>query len=189
MNQLAFPNHFRSPHAIAALVACWHGVTLEDLAGRDPSPALTTVRQELAVLLSEFTGLTQYQIGVALGDRSETTVSHWVRSMLRYAEGDQATAHRLTSLRSAVLHLPGEAENTPAVEADTPTSIARLAITSRPDTLFEKLALSVLTAVEVLRTAAIGPDDARRAALSILTGQGDRDDRAADIIPLKGYVK
>ncbi|OJY36340.1 MAG: hypothetical protein BGP11_08315 [Rhodobacterales bacterium 65-51] len=186
MTRLKFPAHYRSPHQLTDLVAGWHGISAEDLAGRDPMPRLTAARQDLILILSEFTGLTQDQIGVALGERGASTISSMYRNALAAVEGNHETRLRMHGLRGAAMALPGEVEQMPADDLSA-SAIARdnIAPVNRPVTAFERMATSVVAAVEILRTSDLSDADARHAAFCVLTRPRTAPP-VTNVIPMKG---
>lgn len=182
MNRLKFPRHWRSPDMIASLVSAWHDVSLEEIASRDQSARPSAARQDLALLLERHTGLTLAQIGLALGDRHESTVAGLLRSAARQCGSDPEQAAHQENLRAAVLALPDGASLMPMPGA-TPADVARSAIAgAREPSAFERLAIGVVSAVEVLRSPDLTADEARRTALSLLCRPGQST--GATIIPL-----
>lgn len=187
MTRLKFPEHHRSPHLLTQLVAAWHGVSIEDLASRDPMPRLVAARQDLIVILTEFTGLTQDQIGVALGDRGASAISSLYRAALAAIEANHETRLRLHSLRGAAMALPGDIEMLPAPDQSA-SEIARqnIAPVTRPITAFERMSTSVVAAVEILRTNDLSDADARHAAFCVLTRPRTAPPPVTNVIPMKG---
>lgn len=188
---LNFPAHHRSPHLLTALIVDFHGQSLEDIAGRHPTPAVSLARQDLIVLLTDHTGLTQEEIGVAL-DRPQSTIGHILRTAKIMAANDAATANRMALLRSAALCLPTEVELLD--KRETPIDIARRVVSrgipsSDAGDLFDRMSLAILTAAEVLRSRGISDGEARQAALAILTDIEHVAPTPAQIIPLKGTVR
>jgi hypothetical protein len=187
MTRLKFPAHHRSPHLLTDMVAGWHGVSVEDLAGRDPLPRLNVARQDLVLILTEFTGLTQDQIGLALGERGPSTISSLYRSAVAAAESNQETRLRLHSLRGAAMALPGDMETRPAADQSA-IAIARenIAPVTRPVNAFERMSTSVVAAVEILRTGDLSDADARHAAFCVLTRPRTAPPPITNVIPMKG---
>lgn len=186
---LNFPAHHRSPHLLSALIVDHHRQSLDAIASRDPSPAVALARQDLIVLLSDHTGLTQAEIGAAL-DRTESTVSHILRTAKTLATNDPATANRLALLRAAALCLPTEVDLLDP-SANTPEETARRVVSRSafPDAAIDRLALAILCAAEVLKARSVGDFEARQAALAVLTDCEPAMSAPAQIIPLKGTVK
>lgn len=176
MIRLKFPPHHRSPDALAGLVAGWHGVSLADLTSQDPHPRLAAARQDLILILTENTGLTLEQIGVALGDRSASTIHGLHRAAKRAEALHPETRLRLVSLRSAALALPGGMAAALVVPC-APSEIAHAVIAAPIQEgmpAFDRLAVGVVTAVAVLRDPNLSAEDARRAAFCLLTSASGR---------------
>lgn len=185
MTRLNFPAHHRSPHLLSQLVGGWHGIPLSDIASGDPHPKVAAARQDLVLILTEFTGLTPEQIGIALGGRSTAGVSAVLRDARRAETIHQETRLRLVSMRAAALALPGDI----GVLADDSTpvaQIARSAVAHGAGGAFERLALAVIGAVEVLREPKISDQEARHAAFCLLSRPGSTP--ATNVIPLKGAI-
>lgn len=183
MTRLDFPSHHRSPHLLSQLVAGWHGVALDAIASLAPHPRIAAARQDMVLILTEFTGLTETQIGAALGGRSQSATA----SILRQARRAEVIHHevhlRLVSLRAAALALPGD--NDPMPEGHAPAAqYARHAIANGAGGAFERLALAVISAAEVLRDSKLTHAEARHAAFCLLTRPGNAP--ASNVIPLKG---
>lgn len=165
MNKLNFPEHHRSPHALAALVAGWHGVSLAELASPDPMPRIASARLDLIQILQGFTALSEEQIGVAMGRRPAGTIRALARLAALTERDDQVTRLRLVSLRSAALGLPFEGQV-------SPEAMGSVLVMSGTKTLLrqiEGLVMEVLSAIEVLREPKLSAEDARLAAFSLLT--------------------
>lgn len=183
---LNFPNHYRSPHLLSALVVDHHRQSLDAIASRDPLPAVSLARQDLIVLLSDHTGLTQAEIGAAL-NRTESTVSHILRVARTMAVNDPETANRMALLRSAALCLPTELDLLDVGQM-APDQMARRVISrgEPSDSLLDRLSLAILTSTEVLRSRGVTDTEARHAALCILADTAPVVPAPAQIIPLKG---
>lgn len=189
MIRLRFPAHHRSPDALASLVAGWHGVSLADLASHDPHPRLASARQDLILILTEHTGLTMAQIGVALGDRSASTIHGLHRAAMRAETMHQETRLRLVSLRGAAMALPDGVASDPS-GPEAPSEIARTVIAHPRAVMpaFDRLAVGVVTAVEVLREPNLSADEARHAALCLLTRADQPCEVARPITPPKTEI-
>lgn len=182
MIRLIFPSHHRSPHQLSQLVSGWHGIPLSDIASGVVGHA-AAARQDLVLILTEFTGLTPEQIGIALGGRSTAGVSALLRDAKRAETIHQETRLRLVSLRAAALALPGDIGVLPD-DSTTVAQIARSAVAYGAGGAFERLALAVIGAVEVLREPKISDQEARHAAFCLLSRPGSAP--TANVIPMKG---
>lgn len=187
MTRLAYPEHHRSPHVLTSLVAGVHGISVEDFASPDPHPDLARARQDLIILLTEYTALNFGQIGVALGNRSASTIHGLHRAAMRAEQESEDVRHRRVRLRDAALNLPEDVSIPESV-----VSLARSVIMNpQSGTTFERMATGLLGAAEVLNSPDITDSEARYAALQLLAGPG-----RAPVIPscpieyahLKGYV-
>lgn len=165
MTRLEFPAHHRPPQALAELVAGWHGVSVEDLASGDAAPPVAKARQDLVLILTEFTALDLTMIGTAL-NRPPTVIAYLLRSARSEAHLHEVARLRMTSLRSAALALPVEMA---APEAASAHDIARRAVGSGAAGAFDRLALACIAAAQVLRDPKLSAEDARHAALCLLT--------------------
>lgn len=190
MIRLDFPDHHRSPHLLTNLVAGWHGISLDDLVGGIPMPRLAAARQDLVLILTEFTGLTPVQIGTALGGRSASTIGSIHRAALAAVDADIAVKMRLFAMRSAALALPDDAGFAPADGAASTIARRNVGSPGRPETAFERVCTSVAAAVEVLRNPDLADQEARHAAFCILTrpraSPSPAPKQVATIIPIKG---
>lgn len=166
---LDFPSHHRSPHALAQLVAAWHGVALDALASGQTASAVATARQDLVQILTEFTPLGLPDIGKAL-NRPPAAIGFLLRQAKQAENLHQLTRLRLTGLRGAAMALPAEVA---VPVAASPAHIARLALGSQVSGAFERVALANVAAVQVLRDPNFSAEDARHAAFCLLTRPGD----------------
>lgn len=166
---LDFPSHHRSPHALAQLVAAWHGVSLDAMASGQTSHNIATARQDLVQILTEFTPLGLPDIGKALA-RPPTAIAFLLRQAKSAEQLHQVTRLRLTGLRSAAMALPVELA---APVKASPVEIARIAVGCQVPGAFERVALANVAAVQVLRDPNLSAEDARHAAFCLLTRPGD----------------
>lgn len=166
---LDFPVHHRSPHALAQLVAGWHGVSSDALASGQTAHAVATARQELVQILTEFTSLTLADIGRAL-NRPPAAIAFLLRQAKSAEQLHEVTRLRLTSLRSAAIAIPAEMAAPVSASA---AEIARVAVGCQVSGAFERVALANVAAVQVLRDPNLSAEDARHAAFCLLTRPGD----------------
>ena len=166
---LDFPSHHRSPHALAQLVASWHGVSLDALASGQTATNVAVARQELVQILTEFTPLGLPAIGRAL-NRPPAAIGFLLRQAKSAEQLHQLTRNRLTCLRGAAMALPSELA---APVMASPAEISRIAIGCQVSGAFERVALANVAAVQVLRDPIFSAEDARHAAFCLLTRPGD----------------
>lgn len=179
---LNFPAHHRPPHAVAQLVAGWHGIPLDALASGETKSAVAVARQELVQILTEFTPLGLDDIGTVL-NRPPAAIAYLLRLARTAERAQDATRLRMAGLRNAVMEIPAELG---APKTASPNEIARAAIGHQMPGAFERLALANVAAVEVLRDPKLSAEDARRAAFCLLTRTAAEPMATAEIIPMEG---
>jgi len=182
---LNFPAHHRPPHAVAQLVAGWHGVPLDTLASGETKITVAVARQELVQILTEFTPLGLADIGVVL-NRPPTAIAYLLRLAKAAEQSNDATRLRMAALRNAVMEIPAEFGVPRTASAN---DVARAAIGHQVPGAFERLAIANIAAVEVLRDPSLSAEDARHAAFCLLTRPTVAPVVTADIIPMEGRTQ
>lgn len=162
--------------AIALQVAELHGVALADLTGKGRAPAVQWARHEAAYVCQQMTGATYAAIGAVLGGRDATTIMHSLQRVTLRAEADPDCRAALSTLLERIDAAPSTAMRARAMLQSCAHEDARLSA-------------SIVAACSVLSNDDLTDADARKAALSIMTGGANAAAKSTLHLTVKGTVQ